>query len=152
MNKNAKASLEMLSSFIEKAVVFNDFKEEDFYSEYIQPRMMADIVFCDICDDSEKDEECSLKIVFDFSKHEEHNGQFETKDFYDDEGIARLSAREAGYYNQREINYISINQEEWPFSLVENNKLMSLYQKRENKTQSYINWLEGLVKFYSFDF
>lgn len=48
MNRNAKEALEILSNFIGKTVVFNDFKEEDLYSEYIQPKMMADIVDFDV--------------------------------------------------------------------------------------------------------
>lgn len=152
MNRNAKASLEMLSSFIGKTVVFNDFKEEDFYSEYIQPRMMADVVVCDIDCDSKKDEDCILLIVFDFSKHEEHNKQFETKDFYDEKGIARLSCREAGYYSTQEKAYIGIDPANWPFEWAKKNKLIELYQKRENKDLSYVNFLEGLVQLHSLDF
>lgn len=58
-------------------------------------------------------------IIFDFSEFDEHNQKYEQSNYWDKNGQATLTAREAGYYHPQESIYFG---EEMPLTLVDEAK------------------------------
>jgi hypothetical protein len=107
---------------------------------YIEPKMRATI---------EEIIEISagvLRVKFDFRKFDEFNKQFEKNNYYDKHKIARLTAREAGWYDP--VNYFEMTEAELRVAIVvldeKRRRLWTSFEKSEYT--SYILFLESFFK------
>jgi len=95
------------------------------------------------------DSDCHI-VEFDLSKHEEHNKAFEVRDYYDSDGIPRLTAREAGCYTQIDSVYISKGTFDEELNeivtFIDENPVYRMYLKDRVSGQSYVHFLENLVQ------
>lgn len=116
------------------------------YDDYPQAGMRATIV-------SYKGAHDCLKVRFDFTGFEQYNKQFETSDYYDKDGNAILTAREAGCYNPIAEYYLPAIAD-WGsvIKVLDSSdprvQLAAEYtaeDAREDTEQPYVRWLEDQV-------
>lgn len=132
---------------IGKTVQFTS-KIDDMES-YLEGGMRARIVSIDEEDTHRPDLHDHLyKIVFDYSEFDEFNKNFESANYYDRNGVACLTAREAGMYDQKDTIYFG-SPELWPFEdffiLLSEKQTKLISSFKESGATNYIEWLEGQV-------
>jgi hypothetical protein len=99
--------------------------------------------------DNEDPREHLYRIVFDYSEFDDFNRQFESSNYYDKDGVARLNAREAKQYQMQETIYFG-SPTLFPFEdyfvfLNEHQKnLLALF--KESGHDNYVEWLENQVR------
>lgn len=87
-------------------------------------------------------------FTFDCTEFEEVNRPFESANYYDDRGVARLTAREAGKYEPRGDYYLP-GPGGWPgyFDLQPGSpalaRVMAAFEARADRAQGYVAWLEA---------
>ena len=88
------------------------------------------------------------KIVVDYTEFDEFNKQFESSNYWDKNGQACLTAREAGFYKEVETLYFG-SPELWPFedyfTLLDEKKNNLLTEFKRSGFTNYVEWLESLV-------
>lgn len=86
-----------------------------------------------------------LVFAMDFSEFDDFNRPLESANYYDKEGAAVLTAREAGYYKPVD-DYFLMPDVEAPFAVVEAEQLQ-LYDRyrASGASESYVCWLEQMV-------
>jgi hypothetical protein len=123
-------------------------KDDEGYDieTYLEPGMIAVLTAI------EDDQDGTLQLTFDVRAHTEFNKQYETPDYFDQDGHPTLTATQAGYGPDRN-NYIETLYigSQWPidclFTVVDTKttKLFKLYQDDRRDGQTYIEWLEALA-------
>jgi hypothetical protein len=97
---------------------------------------------------NENPEEHLYKIVFDYSKFDQFNALLETSNYYDKNGIACLTAREANRYEEVETIWFG-SPEIYPFEkyfTLLNEKSQTLFDRfKESGASNYIEWLEDQI-------
>ena len=135
---NGHQLYELLQSGIKPVVTF---KHDVLNFEcFCEPGMRAQITSC-VFDSLDM-----IKIVVDYTQFEEFNKQFETSNYYDEHGVACLTAREADQYENTETIYFMIDHDDLDSVLeVEQSAMMKLYEKyvSEKSNKTYIQWLEA---------
>jgi hypothetical protein len=108
--------------YIGKVVTFTPKIEEmECNADPIQKARIRDLEMS--CDDPDLLEHI-YRFVFDYSEFEDHNDKFDRANFYDKNGFARLTAKQAGQYKESEIVYFG-TPELWPFEhyfIIENER------------------------------
>jgi hypothetical protein len=88
------------------------------------------------------------KIAFDYSEFDEFNKSLESSNYYDKNGIACFTARQANMYEPQEIIYFG-SPELWPFEdyfTVLNEKQNNLLARfKESGSTNYVEWLENQI-------
>lgn len=86
-------------------------------------------------------------LHIDLTEFEDFNRQFESKNYFDKDGVPRLSAREAGYHKEPAESFYVGNREAVDFCDVEEAERLRLYDnyRRAGAGTSYVQWLEDQV-------
>lgn len=83
-----------------------------------------------------------VELVVDYTEFEDYNERFESANYYDDNGNPTLTARESGFYEQRETLYIdgwSLNWDKM-FLVDENDEVtITLTQHELTQLRDYLN-------------
>ena len=94
-------------------------------------------------------EEHLYKIVFDYSEFDEFNKSLESANYYDKNGVACVTAREAGMYRVKELIYFS-SPKLYPFEDyfttldARQNELLKRF--KESGAKNYVEWLESQIE------
>lgn len=118
---DAAITSEMLNSYIGKTVIFTD-KIDDMEATYVEKGMKAVIKSIDfnMHDDDPSD---SIHVVHrvwvDYEPFENTNHPLMVANYYDRNGIARLTALESGWYKRLDSLYLSGFVDQIPFEIVE---------------------------------
>jgi hypothetical protein len=92
------------SEYIGKLVEFSDGIK--FMETYSEPKMRAKIIdMFDDTDDHPNKEDVVVRITFDYTDFDEYNKEFDRYNYYDQEDVPRLNARQAGFYKPVDKNY-----------------------------------------------
>ena len=85
------------------------------------------------------------RFYVDFSEFDEFNKQFEAHNYYDDKGVARLTAREAGHYKPQDTIYAD-GEYGVPWEIEQASRL-ALHErfKASGSGLSYVQWLEDAL-------
>ncbi len=86
----------------------------------------------------------------DFCEFDEFNKSFETANYYDKDGVSRLTARQAGYYAPQDSYAFDLKgNADLYFEVVEDTSL-KLYEryKKSGTDESYVQWLETIATLY----
>ena len=103
----------------------------------------------------EKEADLVYKITLDYSQFDDYNKNFETANYYDNNGNPTLTAREAGFYHIQDTLYLG-SDNIWPWSNyfdVEHdstsNRMFERYSRRTMDTDlTYLKWLETQLSKY----
>ena len=94
-------------------------------------------------------EDQMLVITFDYSEFDGYNRNFESSNYYDDVGIACLTARQAGMYEENEDLYFGVPELyqllDKEFKLLDERAITLIAQFRESGADNYVNWLESQI-------
>lgn len=127
-------------SLIGKTVILRDEIEE--CENYLEPGMRARIK------DIRNSNDGVWVFTFDCSGFEAVNAPFETSNWYDDKGVARLTAREAGKYEPVD-RYFLPGPEGWSqyFEVEAEDpvlaRVLAAFEARPEQGQGYVAWLEA---------
>ncbi len=142
MIKEVKMDQYLKSLHVSNCVI--EFKKQIFEDGYAMPGMLARVVKVTNDDDN------LYRIYVNYSEFEEHNKAYEEANYYDDKMNPCLTARGAGWYNIEEFYYLDkegMNYRDY-FIPVDSDSLIFKFEQRENKDQSYIEWLEERAKWW----
>lgn len=131
----------MYKAFKGKTVRFLDRIEE--IEHYAEPGMLAQIV--DIRPDPNDPNEVFI-LTFDFSQFLDRNREYETNDYFDSDGVPRLNAHQAGFYEEVSKYYFphpnEVPLEEY-FKLEEDIRVAELVEEfKRSEYTDYVAWLE----------
>jgi hypothetical protein len=88
-------------------------------------------------------------IVFDYTEFDEFNATLEQPNYYDKNGVACLTAREANKYEPQEEIYFS-SPELYPFedyfTLLDERQNSLIARFKQSGATNYVEWLENQVK------
>jgi len=106
---------------------------------YPEPGMRARITRASL-----PDEHAVLKIYFNFEEFAAHNLPFEAMNYYDKNGDATLTARQAGVYEEEDHIYFDVDEVLDELMVVQHEAGVKLYEafKAEQMNGSYVQWLE----------
>jgi hypothetical protein len=89
------------------------------------------------------------KITFDYSDFDEFNAALEAPNYYNKDGVACLTAREANMYKKQELIYFG-SPTLWPFENYftvlgeKSNALIARF--KESGATNYVEWLESQIE------
>ena len=88
-----------------------------------------------------------FKLHVDLSEFDDFNRQFESANYYDKDGVPRLTAREAGFYKVPKDELYVGNDEDVDFCEVEEPGRLGLYEtyRKVSANTTYVQWLEDRV-------
>lgn len=88
-----------------------------------------------------------FKLHVDLSEFDDFNRQFESANYYDKDGVPRLTAREAGFHKAPKDELYVGNGEEVDFCEVEEPNRLVLYEtyRKASANTTYVQWLEDRV-------
>jgi hypothetical protein len=88
------------------------------------------------------------KIVFDYTEFDQFNATLEASNYYDRNGVACLTARQANMYEPQETIYFG-SPELWPFEdyfILLNDRQCNLIARfKESGEPNYVEWLENQI-------
>lgn len=105
---------EFLVELVGRVVVFNSVVDD--YEDYPEEGMKARIKQVSF-DKNHEITECCHRITFDYGEFDEFNKVRETANYYDMEGRACLTAREAGFYTPVDHMFIGGTLDLVPFNI-----------------------------------
>lgn len=116
-------------------------KKIEHLENYMEPGMRARIVGSVLLHDD------VVKLKLDFTEFDEYNKQFETSNYYDKDGAAVLTAREAGHYSLTMDCYVMSSDDMEEYLSVTEAKSLALlnYYKTSGFEGTYVDWLESQV-------
>lgn len=137
-----------MQHLVGKVVQFTT-KIEDMEA-YPERGMRARIVSVDEEDTNRTDlHEHLFKIKFDYSDFDDFNKSLESSNYYDRNGNACLTAREANQYEQQEVIYFG-SPELWPFedyfTTPDTRQNALLIRFKESAATNYVEWLESQIE------
>lgn len=137
-----------MQHLIGKTIQFTS-KIEDMEA-YPEKGMRARIVSIDEQDTHMVDLHDHLyKITFDYSEFDEFNKSLESSNYYDRNGVACLTAREAGMYAPDELIYFG-SPKLWPFedyfTTLDVRQNALLVRFKESGATNYVEWLESQIE------
>lgn len=93
-----------------------------------------------------RDEEEYISLAVDLTEFDEFNKQYEKANYYDKSGVARLTAREAGFYKPSESVYVGPN-DDVEVLVIEDAEALLLYKRyqADGGGKSYVQWLEQMI-------
>lgn len=86
-----------------------------------------------------------FSLTVDLNGFEDFNAAFESANYYDNKGVARLTAREAGHYPKDGIDLLYVSEDVDFFLEILSDNQAELYQRylRARKpNEAYVEWLE----------
>lgn len=88
-----------------------------------------------------------FKLYIDLSEFEDFNRQFESANYYDKNGVPRLTAREAGFYTGPAEEIYVGEDEEVDFCEIEEPHRLRLYEEylKAAAKVTYVQWLEDRI-------
>lgn len=107
---------DFLVALVGSDVVFND-KIND-YEDYPEEGMKARILSVSF-DRNSHVADRTHRIEFDYSVHDAHNLVRETANYYDADSVPCLTARQAGFYREKDYFFIGGYVEDMPFDQIE---------------------------------
>jgi len=117
------------------AIEFSEGVEE--HEAYAEPKMRAHLVSVRV----DPADVAVLKV--DFSTYDGYNKSFEKANYYDKNGNATLTAREAGHYNVQQDLYVSASEElDHVFTVLSNISTQLLEEFKASGQAGYVRWLE----------
>lgn len=136
-----------MQELIGKTVEFKSLIEDQ--EAYPETGMRAKIVNINATDTRSEDPRDHLyKIMFDYSSFDEYNARFESSNYYDKQGKACLTAREAGWYEPIEEIYFA-SPETHPFenyfTVLDDNQRGLIEEFKASGEKNYVAWLEKKV-------
>ncbi len=105
---------EFLVELVDRVVVFNDIAED--YEDYPEAGMKARIKQVSFDRNHDVADRCH-RITFDYGEFDAYNKVRETSNYYDLEGRACLTAREAGFYKEVDTMFIGGTLDLVPFDI-----------------------------------
>lgn len=133
---------QMVQSGVHPVITFNEGINE--LEVYPQPGMQGRVIGAE----SEGEGDDTVLLMIDYTEFEEYNKQFEISNYYDKNGSACLTAREAGCYDVVEGIYTMSNQDVGEqFIATTDTTSIRLYDiyKQSGSAGSYVSWLEDTV-------
>jgi hypothetical protein len=126
--------------------------------ELVKSGLTPQITFTAGCEDMEGYPEAGMKarvlavtaedrdiyrVKADFQSFDEHNKAFESANYYDKNGIATLTARQAGFYKPVDDFYLTPD-EGLEYFTIDDAKSVQLFErfKQAGYAGSYVSWLE----------
>lgn len=93
-----------------------------------------------------RDEHEYISLAVDLTEFDDFNRQYEKANYYDKSGVARLTAREAGFYKPTESVYMGPD-DEVEVLVIEDADALKLYARYQTERggKSYVQWLEQRV-------
>ncbi len=90
-----------------------------------------------------RNEEEYISLAVDLTEFDDFNRQYEKANYYDKSGVARLTAREAGFYKPVESVYVG-PADEVDVLQIEDAASLKLYERyqADSDGKSYVQWLE----------
>lgn len=92
------------------------------------------------------------KLFLDFEPFDAHNKELEKHNYYDKNGVACLTAREAGYYKPQDYYYtVPSNDLGRMYNFVDEEQaarsinLRSLWEQKYKDKATYVSWIENLA-------
>lgn len=88
-----------------------------------------------------------VKLRFDFEEFSAHNTPLESANYYGQDRVANLTAREAGYYKPQDDLFFDLDEVLSELMVLEDDAAIALFQayKAEGAACSYVSWLERKV-------
>lgn len=88
-----------------------------------------------------------FKLHVDLSEFDDFNRQFESANYYDKDGVPRLTARESGFYKAPKDEIYVDNNEDVDFCVVEEPNRLALYElyRKAGDNLTYVQWLEDRI-------
>lgn len=119
----------------------------EYMEAYPEKGMRGRIVSIDEQDTHMDDlEDHVYKILFDYSEFDDFNKSLESSNYYDRNGNACLTAREAKWYKPQEVIYFG-SPELWPFedyfTILDDRQNALLTRFKESGATNYVEWLES---------
>lgn len=110
------------------------------YENYMEPGMRGRLVSIS----NERDD--MFRLLIDFTEFDEFNQQFESRNYYDKNGVPCLTARESGYYKGSGHIYVD-NDSEVDFFEIEESERLKLHVEFQagQSDKTYLQWLEDMV-------
>ena len=138
-------TLQDLRPLVNKDITFlKKVEEYDWYAEDGMRGTVTDVSWEDESDPNHP----VFKLTISFAKFDEYNRARESTNYYDDNGEACLTAREANMYREEDHLYVSNEWQEHFNILGEKDKaLFRFYQtdKEANPDLTYVAWLEDIA-------
>lgn len=108
---------------------------------YLEPGMRGQLVGI-----SER-QDGMFKVLIDLSAFDDFNKQFESANYYDKNGVANLTAREAGYYTGPSESFYAMLDQPVEYLVIEEAARLELFRKYQaaGTKLNYMQWLEDQV-------
>lgn len=132
--------VQMVRSGVHPVITFNEGITK--LEVYPQPGMRGRVIDAENGDDDD-----TILFIFDYAEFDEYNKQFEEENYYDKNGAARLTAREAGCYDVVEGIYTMSYQDVGSQFVLTDSLSTRLYNiySQSGSGGSYVAWLEDTV-------
>ena len=136
---NTKEFSEMVRSGVYPVITFRKGIEDS--EGYAEAGMRAKVISAVI-----KHDDCVL-ITVDFSQFDEFNKSYESSNYYDKNGNAVWTARQAEQYKVVDSWYLDASTEFSHYAEVTNSDSLKLFQEfsESNTDKTYVEWLEAKV-------
>ena len=135
--------LDLLKSGTKPVIQINNKIFEDCY---LEEKMLARLINAQILDSGTEDEH--IEYTFCYKEFIDTNRKLESPNYYNSKtGNYDLTATETDYKHSdyREMSYQAMSDDEICFDIVEN-ELLNEFLNLETENQTYVEWLESLVK------
>lgn len=110
---------------------------------YAEPGMRAQVVRAESTGDDDV-----VRIKFDYEPFAAHNAVLESANYFDKEGRAVLTARQAGHYAPQEDLYFDLSEALADLLEVESGAAIEVYKRylADPQGKSYVQWLESRLQ------
>lgn len=110
---------------------------------YAEPGMRARVVRAEPVGDDDV-----VRIRFDYEPFAAHNALLESANYFDKEGRAVLTARQAGYYAPQEDVYFDLSEALADLLEVESDAAIEIFRRflAAPEGRSYVQWLESRLQ------